>query len=177
MMKNNDHGDGDRKVEVFQHEVEIERWRKEYLGIRPEMPPPLQDPVSKETSPKSGRERRSEPRYSFMDSPKGAKIYAHMGPRAFPILNISIGGIAFHSDIAFEEGTKVLMSALGMIALEVEVLDCEMVEVDADMMEYKYLVRAQFGSMVNGYQVYVLSREMHQQGRNVELSQAPGQEF
>ena len=86
-----------------------------------------------------------------------------MGPRAFPILNISIGGLAFHSDIYFEPGTKLLMSALGMIALDVEVLSGDREETDAALMECKYRVRAKFGPRVNGYQVYVLAREMYLQ--------------
>jgi hypothetical protein len=50
-----------------------------------------------------------------------------------------------------------------MIALDVEVLSCEMEEVDESMMEYRYRVRAKFGPRVNGYQVYVLAREMYLQ--------------
>lgn len=88
-------------------------------------------------------------------------IYAQMGPKAFPILNISISGIAFHSEMYIEPGTKLLMSAMGMIALEVEVLSSDMEETDAGLMEFKYRIRAKFGPHVNGYQVYVLSREMH----------------
>ena len=61
----------------------------------------------------------------------------------------------------FEPGTNVLLSALGMVALEVDVVSCEMVETDSDFMEYQYLVRAKFSPRVNGYLVYVLSREMY----------------
>jgi len=109
----------------------------------------------------TGSERRTEPRYNFAD---GARIFAHLGPKAFQIVNISIGGVAFYSDVAFEPGTNLLLSALGMIALDVEILDCEMEEVDSRMMEYRYKVRAKFGPRVNGYQVYVLAREMYLQG-------------
>jgi hypothetical protein len=52
-----------------------------------------------------------------------------------------------------------------MIALDVEILSCDMEEVDSRMMECRYRVRAKFGPRVNGYQVYVLAREMYlQQG-------------
>jgi hypothetical protein len=106
------------------------------------------------------QDRRSEPRYAFKE---GAQVFAHLGPKAFQIINIAIGGVAFYSDIYFESGTKLLLSALGMIALDVEVLSCEMEEVDESMMEYRYRVRAKFGPRVNGYQVYVLAREMYLQ--------------
>lgn len=148
---------------IFRPEEEIEQWRIEYLDVRPSREDESWGPGAQGSPPSGFKEKRAEPRYSFMKDSKASTIYAHMGPRAFPILNISIGGIAFHSEVGFEKGTKLLMSALGMIALEVEVLECDMVEVDSDLMEFRYLVRAKFGPMVNGYQVYVLSREMHQQ--------------
>jgi len=118
-------------------------------------------------------ERRSEPRYSFNE---GSKIFAHLGPKAFKIINIAIGGVAFYSDTFFETGTKLLLSALGMIALDVEILSCEMEEVDENLMEYRYRVRAKFGPRVNGYQVYVLAREMYmqQQGESGPVSLEPG---
>jgi hypothetical protein len=155
---------------VYSHEEELERWRRDYLEIQQLISQEMNGPAQPDRPDRSEAnrseamrrqaERRSDPRYPFMPD---SKIYAHMGPRAFPILNISIGGLAFHSDIFFETGTKLLMSALGMIALDVEVLSCDMEETDADLMECKYRVRAKFGPHVNGYQVYVLAREMHLQ--------------
>ena len=111
------------------------------------------------------QERRGEPRYAFKE---GAQVFAHLGPKAFQIINISIGGVAFYSDIYFEGGTKLLLSALGMIALDVEILSCEMEEVNEGLMEYRYRVRSKFGPRVNGYQVYVLAREMYLQENNQE---------
>jgi hypothetical protein len=153
------------RTQVYSHEEELEHWKQEYLEIRQLISQEMQGEAEPGRSKNAFRdrpaaERRREPRYTFMPE---SKIYAHMGPRAFPILNISIGGLAFYSDIFFEPGTKLLMSALGMIALDVEVLNCDMEETDADMMECKYRVRAKFGPHVNGYQVYVLAREMHLQ--------------
>jgi hypothetical protein len=157
------------QVRIYSHQDELERWKREYLEIKQLISRELEGlhdpkPLDDGGLPPSPDDRRTEPRYNFMPE---SKIYAHMGPRAFPILNISIGGLAFHSDICFEPGTKLLMSALGMIALDVEVLSCDMEETDEHLMEYQYRVRARFGSHVNGYQVYVLAREMHLQ--NVKL--------
>ena len=161
------------RTEVFSHSAELERWKHEYLEVRRLIAqefPGLTAPELEAGGDSTGADRRAEPRYYFMPE---SKIYAHMGPRAFPILNIAIGGLAFYSDIYFEPGTKVLMSALGMIALDVEVLSCDMEETDADLMECKYRVRAKFGSHVNGYQVYVLAREMHLQNVKDHSSAEP----
>ena len=160
-------------VHTYSHDEELERWKREYLEIK-ELISQEMEALSGQQQSHDGRssvtfhERRSDPRYFFMAD---SKIYAHMGPRAFPILNISIGGLAFYSDIEFEPGTKLLMSALGMIALDVEVLSCDMEETDEKLMEYQYRVRARFSSHVNGYQVYVLAREMHLQ--NLKLKGEP----
>ncbi|HEX7928805.1 MAG TPA: PilZ domain-containing protein, partial [bacterium] len=161
---------------VFRHEEELQRWRQQYLEVRDYLDEV--DLFMTETGDKStakpaasGRERRAEPRYPFRDQ---AQIFAHLGPKAFHIINISIGGVAFFSDVAFEPGTKLLLSALGMIALDVEILSCEMEEVDGGMMEYRYRVRAKFGPRVNGYQVYVLAREMYlQQTQDGDGGEAP----
>lgn len=160
---------------VFRHEEELQRWRQQYLEVRDyldEVDLFMTETGDKSTAkPASGRDRRAEPRYPFRDQ---AQIFAHLGPKAFHIINISIGGVAFFSDVAFEPGTKLLLSALGMIALDVEILSCEMEEVDGGMMEYRYRVRAKFGPRVNGYQVYVLAREMYlQQTQNGDEGEAP----
>jgi hypothetical protein len=149
---------------IYRHEDELERWRKEYLEVRKfldQVDHVMTQPGEKggESRP-SSKDRRIEPRYPFKDE---AQIFAHLGPKAFHIANISIGGVAFFSDVAFEPGTKLLLSALGMIALDVEILSCEMEELDGSLMEYRYRVRAKFGPRVNGYQVYVLAREMYLQ--------------
>ncbi|MDH5752833.1 MAG: PilZ domain-containing protein [Deltaproteobacteria bacterium] len=150
--------------EAYNFDEELQYWKKEYLELKKQAAEPMSDtPEQLKEAPdtqQSGSDRRSEPRYIFGDQ---SKIYAHLGPRAFRVLNISVGGLAFHSDLAFEPGTKLLMSALGMIALDVEVLSCIIEETDAGLMEYKYRVRAKFGPRVNGYQVYVLAREMYLQ--------------
>jgi hypothetical protein len=149
---------------VYRPEEDLERWRKEYLEVRDFLDEVdlfmNQSGEKGGGKPPGGKERRAEPRYPFKDQ---AQIFAHLGPKAFHIINISIGGVAFYSDVAFEPGTKLLLSALGMIALDVEILSCDMEEVDGSLMEYRYRVRAKFGPRVNGYQVYVLAREMYLQ--------------
>ncbi|MDH4248170.1 MAG: PilZ domain-containing protein [Deltaproteobacteria bacterium] len=133
---------------------------------------PVPPPPKESAKLPDEKDRREEPRYAFDDN---SKIYAHLGPRAFRILNISVGGVAFFSDMYFAPGTKLLMSALGMIALDVEVLNCDIEETNSDLMEFKYRVRAKFGPRVNGYQVYVLAREMYlQEGGQLPEGEDPG---
>ena len=157
----------DPVTEVWDPQREIERWRAQYLAVKAKLEQLAREAGRSETELEALGEaggslaqddRRTEPRYNFATD---SRIFAHMGPKAFKILNISVGGIAFFSDVAFEPGAKLLMSALGLIAMEVEVLSCEMEETDPDLMEYHYRVRARFSPMVNGYQVYVLAREMY----------------
>jgi hypothetical protein len=148
---------------VYDPAEDLERWRSEYVEIRDLLGSQQgtgEGPAGERQDAEPQHEKRAEPRYAFVE---GAHIFAHLGPKAFQIINISIGGVAFYSDISFTNGTKLLLSALGMIALDVEVLSCAMEEVDSDMMEYRYRVRAKFGPRVNGYQVYVLAREMYLQ--------------
>lgn len=155
-------------TKVWDEDEEMRQWRKEYEDLKVQLTNlnPDEDVLGelenlRRVAPPPGLEdRRAEPRYSF-DGRREAKIYAHIGPKAFQIVNISVGGVAFFSDVVFEPGTNILLSALGMVALDVDVLRCDLVETNPDFMEYQYLVRASFSPRVNGYLVYVLSREMY----------------
>lgn len=146
-------------------EEDLEWWKTEYEGIKNEPGHAARETLgglkTRTDFPlSSGPEKRFEPRYSF-DQVAGTSIFVHLGPKAFEILNFSVGGVAFFSDTFFPEGTNLLLSALGMIALDVDVLSCEIEETDSSFMEFKYRVRGKFGPRVNGYQVYVLAREMY----------------
>ncbi len=153
---------------VWDDTEERKRWKGEYESLKTELESLTPDAdvlgelenLEVYDGPPGTGERRSEPRYHFQAN-RDIRVYAHIGPKSFQILNISVGGIAFFSDVEFEPGTNVLLSALGMVALDVDVVSCEMVETDSDFMEYQYLVRAKFSPRVNGYLVYVLSREMY----------------
>lgn len=151
-------------------DAEKEHWKSQYENIKSELESltPDSDVLGElgnlEAAEAHGgdAERREEPRYHFKNQEnRNVNIYAHIGPKAFEIVNISVGGLAFYSDTSFENGTNLLLSALGMVALDVDVVSCEMEETDSDFMEYRYLVRAKFSERVNGYLVYVLSREMY----------------
>ena len=155
---------------IWDGDEEKESWKSRYEDIKAELENLTPDSdvlgelenLEAAKAPAGMEDRRREPRYQFkVDKNDKVSIYAHMGPRAFEILNISVGGLAFYSDVQFEPDTNLLLSALGMVALDVDVVSCEMEETDSDFMEYRYLVRAKFSARVNGYLVYVLSREMY----------------
>jgi hypothetical protein len=153
---------------AWDEDEQMRQWKEEYEALKTQLSDltPENDVLGelenlrRAQAPPDLEERRAEPRYAF-DETREAKIYAHIGPKAFQIVNISVGGVAFYSDVVFEPGTNILLSALGMVALDVEVLNCELEETNPDFMEYQYLVRASFSPRVNGYLVYVLSREMY----------------
>ena len=155
---------------VWDESEEKDRWKSQYENIKSELESLTPDSdvlgeldnLEAQTAPEGIGNRRAEPRYQFKDQrDRGVNIFAHIGPRAFEIVNISVGGLAFYSDTSFDSGTNLLLSALGMVALDVDVVSCEMEETNSDFMEYRYLVRAKFSERVNGYLVYVLSREMY----------------
>ena len=152
----------------YEESSEVDRWKAQYDALMAELEnlDPENDihaereNVFPSNVPEGIENKRASPRYTFPDT-EGAQIFAHLGPKAFRIIDISVGGVAFFSDVAFEPGTNLLLSALGMVALDVEVLDCELYETDPEFMEFMYRIRAQFSPRVNGYLVYVLSREMY----------------
>jgi hypothetical protein len=132
-----------------------DRWKAEYeaqiraLGLTPEP-----------AGARGHAERRRFPRVSF---PPGSTIYLHGDPRAHAIHDFSAGGLSFYSDRAIPTGSRILLSAMGQLALQVEVMGCELEEFDPDFLEYRYRVRARFTDEVNGYQAFVLAREIYQQ--------------
>ena len=153
---------------IWSLEEEIERWKGEYQLLRSKK---VHDEwianIHKfrgADDPPKGIERRREPRLYL---PEKAQIFAQIGPRSMTIHDISVGGLSFFSEFFFEPGTHVLVSAMGNIALELEIVSCDMVETDSDFMEYQYKVHTKFGPLVNGYQVYMLAMEI------VEHSQEP----
>ena len=97
------------------------RWRREYeklirkMGLS-EAPPPV-----------PGADRRQYPRVSL---PTGASIFAHGSPEEFKLHDLSAGGVCFFSDHHIEPKARLILSAMGLLALEVDVVGCE-VEVAA----------------------------------------------
>ncbi len=108
-------------------------------------------------------ERRKHPRVTF---PAGLHVFMHDKPKSYEIRDLSAGGVSFFSDHEIAPSTHIVLSAMGVLALEVEVVGCEMEAADEELMEYRYRVRAKFGESVDGYEAFVLAREIYQQGQS-----------
>lgn len=136
---------------------ELARWRADYVNVLQSIETDNERFGAQPRTLPAGAERRKDPRFAI---PGEAKVYVHLKPRAFLLDNISIGGMAFYSDMPFEPGHTITLSAMGALAIDAEVVRCEMIETREDIMEYQYLVRARFQPSVNGYQAFVLALEV-----------------
>ena len=108
-------------------------------------------------------ERRAHPRVTF---PAGLHVFLHNEARGYEIRDLSAGGVSFFSDREIAPGSPVVLSAMGKLALEVDVVGCEMGAVDEETTESRYRIRATFGESVDGYDAFVLAREIYQQGQS-----------
>lgn len=180
-MEENKMPKGNPPQEPWDARKDVEHWKSEYKRLMNHLENmnPEED-MYKELAcfqesevPPEVKNRRSEPRYNFQFA-EGGEIFIHMGAKSFKIVNISVGGVAFYSDVFFTKGTRLLLSALGMIALDVEVLHCTLEEKDDLFMDYHYIVRAKFDERVNGYQVYMLAREMYLKSLKMLIGEVAG---
>lgn len=136
---------------------ELERWRADYRNVLQSIETQQERFGSQPQTLPAGAERRKDPRFAI---PGEAKVFVHLKPRAFLLDNISVGGMAFYSDMPFEPGNTITLSAMGALAIDAEVVHCEMIEKQEAMLEYQYLVRTRFQPSVNGYQAFVLALEV-----------------
>jgi len=127
------------------------RWQKEYESLIHRMGLPVSP------GPASGDDRRRFPRVTF---PDGATIFAHGTPQQYQIHDLSAGGLSFFSDHQIKPDTRLILSAKGLLAPEVDVVGCEIEEVDSNLMDYRYRVRCRFAEKVNGFQAFVLAQEL-----------------
>jgi hypothetical protein len=127
------------------------RWRQEYENLIRRME------LKVAPGPASGADRREYPRVVL---PAGAAIYAHGNPQQYEIHDLSAGGLSFYCDRHINVGSRLILSAMGLLALEVDVAGCGMEEVNANLMDFRYRVRCKFADKVNGYQAFVLAQEL-----------------
>jgi hypothetical protein len=103
-------------------------------------------------------DRRRQPRLRLE---LGKNIWIHTERSSVPILDLSAGGIAFHSDTRQFVGDRVSLNVADTVAIEAIVVDCTLEETDPQFLEFKYLVRAKYAPGVNGFRVYVLARDIY----------------
>jgi hypothetical protein len=128
--------------------VRMRVWKERYehsLRELPSFPPGMPTPRA---------ERRHYPRIQF---PRGSTICVHGDAEEHEIHDLSAGGLSFFSHLRVAPGKAVTLSAKGILSLQVIVIGCELEEADADLMEYRYRVRAEFTPDVDGFQAFVLT--------------------
>ena len=60
------------------------------------------------------------------------------------IIDISLSGVCFLSNIQFNPGQRFDFKVGAVFSIQANVVNCEMVETDADMMEVRYRVKSEF---------------------------------
>lgn len=97
-------------------------------------------------------ENRQHGRLAFKT---GTTIAVQMEPVACQIINISVGGLSFYSDIPLPGGQSITINLNDELSLYLRVDSCHTEEVEPVMMvsTHKYIVGAKFIDEVDGYRV------------------------
>lgn len=104
----------------------------------------------------AGPERRAEPRYRM----ERTEITARTAPDRFALMEVSPGGLTYRSRTAMVLGERVTVSLKDYLSVEVTVAGCDIVEVDADMMEYAYHVRCLYTDREAGRMLTAVALEL-----------------
>jgi hypothetical protein len=100
----------------------------------------------------SDGENRKHARLAFKT---GTTIAVQMEPVACQIINISVGGISFYSDIPLPSGQSITINLNNELSLFLRVDSCHMEELEPILMvsTHKYVVGAMFLTEEDGYRV------------------------
>ncbi|MCZ6728257.1 MAG: PilZ domain-containing protein [SAR324 cluster bacterium] len=85
----------------------------------------------------------------------GTTVSIHMEPEFCQIVNISVGGISFYSDISLPSGHTISITLGESLSLNLRVDSCHIEELEPVLMvtSHRYLVGAEFISESDGYRV------------------------
>jgi hypothetical protein len=125
-------------------------WQKEYQNL-------LQRSLSSgaPTVDVPGAERRENPRFKL----NSGYVWVRVEPR-FTVVDVSISGIAFNSNLSFPIGQTIQLVLDGAFLVESRVVSCQMVEADSALLEVQYNVRCEFLNREHGMQLLVMIKEM-----------------
>ena len=84
-------------------------------------------------------EKRESPRFRI----KGGSIWVKTDS-CFEVVDASITGISFLAELEFKSGQVLAINLAKAFKIEMEVIDCVMVETDSAMLETRYLTRGRF---------------------------------
>lgn len=129
-------------------------WKQEYEKRSKELPMPA--------SPM--HELRQMPR---LDIPAEKEVIIHFDSHVCPVLNVSIGGIAFMTTEPLQNHKHVELVIGFTLYSKLEILDSTLIESDTSHNEYK--IRAKFIEGVNGYMIFVLLWDMAHDILNLDL--------
>jgi PilZ domain len=112
-----------------------------------------------------GPDLRTEPRFRVHNG----RIAVRVEPQ-FRLVDISAAGVAFLSDLGFRKGAVLHVILKEALAFQARVVDCQVVETDAAMLELRYRVQCRFDDLTNGKQFLVLMKDMERIGGSVAVN-------
>ena len=89
--------------------------------------------------------RRKHPRHR----PAESFINVRVDPR-FHLLDVSESGLSFYSEVPFESGRRLEINCDEFQSVTCEVVDCQMEETDADLLEAAYRIRCRMRDLDAG---------------------------
>ena len=122
----------------------INDWDDEYESL-------LQNIKSDEDVDSAIKNKRKEPRF-LVDRVLVNALHVY----EFEAIDISAEGIAFRSEISFRIGSRLHLTFQQIISIEVDVVNRNMFESDADFMEYQYRIGSQYVDSSQGKHLIVL---------------------
>lgn len=112
-----------------------------------------------------GEEKRRHPRF-----PAAGATVTIREDAVYRMIDLSRSGLAFHCSHSFPVGHTLTLALRDVIAIEAEVVGCEMEERDATYMEYAYKVRCRFLDDESGLRFLVLVKELERGDQEIAVS-------
>lgn len=100
-------------------------------------------------------ERRFHPRFKLHAESVWIKV-----DTSFRVIDMSLQGLSMYSDRPFEAGHQLKVMVGKAFLVETEVIDCEMLETDPELMETQYRVSCRFLDESVGKQLLVMMKEL-----------------
>lgn len=102
----------------------------------------------------TGLEKRRQPRFRI----KTGYVWIKIQPK-FSVVDVSVQGIALHSDYPFEVGEELNITLGKALNIASVVKECRLVQSDELLLENKYLVGCEFENEDQGMQFLVMMKE------------------
>ena len=130
-------------------------WKKEYDRLLQEG---RQNNEVIEADDLSGN--RENPRFGLSNAHVWIRV-----PTRFDLIEVSITGISFFSNMAFGVDELVMLTLDKAFVIEAQVKECVLVESNSDMLEVRYRIGCLFTDSSHGMQLLVMLKEMSREGK------------